>query len=294
MKDEVYIFYGIILGMKHGSKNSELKEIREFHSPSSGLFFTVRRQLHSEVSPYQKIEVYENDFFGNILFLDGLVQTTEKDEYFYHEMLTHPAMMSHPAPGKCLIIGGGDGGTLKEVLRYPIKKVWLVEIDPRVIEVCQKYYPWLNEALKDDRAELVTTDGNEFIAATAEKFDVVLIDSSEPVGPSSVLHGGEFYQKLKHCLNPGGIIVAQAGSPVFHFEHLKQQSLMLRDIYPVVNFYCGPAPTYPGGSWCYVCLSESRLSWNKKQSPPAGLKYYTNAIHEVVFALPGFLKDLSG
>ncbi len=279
---------------KHGSKNPDLEEIRENHSPSSGLFFKVRRQLYSEFSPFQKIEVFENDFFGNILFLDGLVQTTEKDEYFYHEMLAHPACVSHPGPEKCLIIGGGDGGTLKEVLRYPLKKVWFVEIDRRVIEVCQKYFPWLNEALKDERTELVIADGNEFIKTTDEKFDVVLIDSSEPVGPSAVLDGRQFYGKLKQCLNPGGVLVAQAGSPVFHFEYLKQKALLLKDIYTNVYFFYGPVPTYPGGNWCYVFLSENRLPWGKKQSPPAGLKYYTPDIHKAAFSLPGFLKDLSG
>ncbi len=279
--------------MKHRSEKTELKEIREAHSSSSGLFFKVRRQLHSEFSSFQKIEVFENDFFGNILFLDGLVQTTEKDEYFYHEMLAHPAFMSHPNPEKCLIIGGGDGGTLKEILRYPLKRALLVEIDRRMIEVCQKYFPWLNEALKDERAELVTADGNEFITTTEEKFDVVLVDSSEPVGPSSVLHGREFFRKLKQRLNPGGVIVAQAGSPIFHLEHLKQQALMLKDIYPNVYFFCGPVPTYPGGSWCYVFLSENRLPWDKKQAPPAGLKYYTTDIHEAAFVLPGFMKALS-
>lgn len=284
------------VNVKHGkpvSRISEFEEIRENHSPSCGLFFNVRRCLHSEFSSYQKIEVVENDFYGNMLFLDGLVQTTEKDEYFYHETLTHTAFLSHPGPKNCLIIGGGDGGTLREALRYSLKKVSLVEIDRRVIEVCRKYFPWLDKALEEERTELVTTDGSEFITTTEEKFDVILVDSSEPTGPSSVLHSREFYQKLKHRLNPGGILVAQVGSPVFHLEQLKQKSMMLKDIYPHVFFFCGPAPTYPGGSWCYVFLSESRLPWDKKQSLPAGLKYYTTGIHDAAFALPVFMKDLS-
>ena len=279
--------------MPRHPRNSAEEEIKEYHSPSCGFFFSSSQPLHKEITPYQKIEVFENEFFGNILLLDGLVQTTEKDEYFYHEMLTHPVFMSHPHPDNCLIIGGGDGGTLKEVLRYPIQKVWMVEIDRRVIDVCQKFFPWLDGALEDSRSELVVADGKEFVAKTEQKFDVILIDSSEPVGPSKVLFDRKFYEKLRDRLQAGGFIAAQAGSPVFQLEHLKGLALMLRDIFPLVKFYWGPVPTYPGGSWSYVLLSESSSSGQKKRLPPAGLKYYTTAIHEAAFALPGFMKDLS-
>ena len=187
-------------------------EAREYHSSSSGLFFDVKKRLYSQVSSFQKIEVFENETYGKILFLDGLVQTTEKDEYFYHEMLVHPAFLCHSSPHNCLVIGGGDGGSLKEILRYPVQRVELVEIDPQVIEACRKYFPWLEETLKDQRVELVLADGNEYIANKDGKYDVILIDSSEPVGPSSVLFEKKFYMKLKGCLNQNGIIVAQVGS----------------------------------------------------------------------------------
>src|SRR4030067_508889 len=138
-------------------------EFREFHTPTSGIFFRSERLVFSENTPFQKMEVYETASHGRVLLLDGLVQTTEKDEFFYHEMLVHPAMMSHPRPRDILIIGGGDGGALREVLRYRIRSAVLVEIDARVIEVCWKYFPGLSASFGDKRAEIVVDDGNRFI-----------------------------------------------------------------------------------------------------------------------------------
>jgi spermidine synthase len=269
------------------------KEVREYHSSSAGLFFKVEKRLHSEESPFQKIEIFENGTFGKVLFLDGLVQTSEGDEFFYHEMLVHPAFVSHPAPKTCLIIGGGDGGTLKEVLHYPLDYACLVEIDPEVIKVCQKFFPWLDETLRDERAELVVADGEKFINTTEQKYDIVLIDSSEPVGPSSILHEQKFYVKLKQRLNPGGIVVAQVGSPFYHLGFLKKKAGLLKKIYSVVHFYLGPVPTYPGGTWCYAFLSNDIQPDDVKGTPPPGLKYYNLAIHRGAFALPGFMDDLS-
>lgn len=280
------------LNVNQDSRSVVSMEIRESHSSSCGLFFKVKRHLYSGQSDFQKIDVFENETFGNVLLLDGLVQTSERDEYFYHEMLVHPAFVSHSSPETCLIIGGGDGGTLSQILKYPVQKVRLVEIDDRVIEVCRKHFPWLDETLKDTRAELVVADGNEFIERTGMKYDVVLIDSSDPVGPSLSLHEQEFYQKVKKSLNPGGIIVAQVGSPIYHLDSLKKKARLFKDVYPIVHFYLGPVPTYPGGTWCYVYLSEKTLPLGMMQTPPAGLKYYNSDIHHAAFALPNFMQEL--
>ena len=283
------------MNMDDSSRKIHLEEEREYHSPSSGLFFEVKKRLFSGVSSFQKIEIFENEAFGNVLFLDGLVQTTEKDEHFYHEMIVHPAFMSHPQPKTCLIIGGGDGGTLREVLRHAeVDSVSLVEIDRLVIEVCQKYFPWLDNALKDERAKIVIADGNAFLDDKESKYDIVIIDSSEPLGPSSVLHGREFYQKLKLCLNSDGIVVAQTGSPFFHLEFLKKTAGMLKTLFPIVRFYLGTVPTYPGGIWSYVFLSENRQPLEVREKALPGLKYYTRHIHRAAFALPGFLEDPLG
>jgi spermidine synthase len=277
--------------MKKNQPEQKDLELREFHSSSNGIFFKIKKILFSGKTPFQKIEIFENENFGRVLFLDGLVQTTEKDEFFYHEMLVHPALMSHPKPKKILIIGGGDGGALKEVLRYPIEKVWLVEIDSQVIETSKEFFPWLDSALQDKRAKLVISDGNDFIRETGEKFDVILIDSSDPEGPSTVLHQKAFYELIKKGLKPKGVVAAQAGALLYHLEQHKAKYSFLKRLFKISCFYIGPAPTYPGGIWCYVFLSdEIDPLADIKKNPPSGLKYYNLEIHRAAFALPNFLK----
>ncbi len=267
-------------------------EFREFHTPSSGVFFRTDKVLCSRTSAFQRIEVFDHDFYGRVLFLDGLVQTTERDELFYHEMLTHPALVCHPAPESVLIIGGGDGGALKQVLAYPVKHVTLVEIDAEVIEVCREYFPWLKPSLKDKRAELVVADGNEFLAQSQRAFDVILVDSSDPVGPSAVLHQKDFFGKIKKRLNPGGVAASQSGSLLFHGSTFKPKAKFLKSLFKVARFYVSPVPTYPGGTWVYNFLSESVDPMDIKRKPPSGLGYYNAHVHKAAFSLPSMLQKL--
>jgi spermidine synthase len=269
----------------------KMTTIRECHTPSSGIFFKATRRLLSEKTAFQKMEIYETDSFGRVLLLDGLVQTTERDEFFYHEMLVHPAMMAHPCPREVLIIGGGDGGALREVLRYPVQKAVLIEIDAAVVEACRRFLPSLACSFEDKRVVLRIEDGDLFIRQTRERFDAIVIDSSDPVGPSAVLHQRDFYARLKKCLKPAGVIAAQAGSPLFHLDHLKVKAVFLQKLFKFALYFLGPVPTYPGGFWCYSFLSDrvNPLKIGNRQ-PPRGLKYYNPAIHRAAFALPGFLK----
>jgi spermidine synthase len=269
-------------------------EFREDQTPTSGIFFKARRTLIRSRSRFQRIEVFENDAYGRVLFLDGLVQTTERDEFFYHEMLVHPALLRHPRPRRVLIIGGGDGGALREVLRHPVERAILVEIDGRVVEVCRDYFGWLGPSLRDGRAEVVIDDGNAFLARTRERFDVILVDSSDPVGPSTVLHQKAFYERVKRRLAPGGIAAAQAGALLFHLESQRRKSAFLRTLFRHAHFYVGPAPTYPGGTWCYVYGSDRVPPLGRLRRPPAGLRYYNPAIHRAAFALPNLLADMLG
>jgi spermidine synthase len=280
------------MNTKKEKRDNVPSEEREYHSPSGGIFFKVKGLLYRGKSDYQKIEVIENEYFGRVLLLDGLVQTSEKDEFFYHEMLVHPASVSHPSPRNILVIGGGDGGALKEILRYPIKNASLVEIDQQVINVCQEYFPWLLPSLEDKRTELVIADGLEFIAKTDKKFDIVFIDSSDPVGPSACLHESDFYQKLKRSLNLNGIVASQVGSPFYHPESIKKKDAFLKKLFKIVCFYTSPVPTYPGGSWCFVFLSDEVQPLKVKRDPPRGLKYFNLDIHRAAFSLPNFLKNL--
>jgi spermidine synthase len=272
--------------------DSKRKEAREYQTPSSGVFFKAKKLLYEKKSAFQKIEIIENDFYGRVLFLDGLVQTTEKDEFFYHEMLVHPALACHSRPEKVAIIGGGDGGALREVLKHPVKKAWLVEIDQEVIRACEKYFSWLDQALSDPRAELAIADGFEFIQRTTEKFEVIIVDSSDPVGPSAVLHTKDFYQKLKKVLQPDGIIVAQAGSQLLHLEEQAQKARFLKKMFRFARFYFGPVPTYPVGTWCYTFLSDRVDPLKiKKLRIPADLKYFNAEIHQACFAEPAFFEQ---
>lgn len=279
--------------MTDDNKNREETsyEIREYHTRSSGIFLKVKNFLHKSKSKYQEIEVVENEYFGKVLFLDGLLQTTEKDEYFYHEMLAHPALITHPFPQNILVIGGGDGGLLKEILPYSIKYACLVEIDREVVEVSQKYFPWLKSCLRDQRTELIFSDGREFIEKTTKKFDIVFIDSSDPVGPSANLHESDFYEKLKKCLSPGGIVVAQVGSPFYKAESIYEKNDFLMKLFKMVCFYVSPVPTYPGGYWCFVFLSDEIKPFDIKRNPPEELKYFNLHIHRAAFSLPNFLRD---
>jgi len=270
------------------------EEVREFHAPSCGLFFRVGRRLFKERSAFQEIEIIDNPFYGRTLFLDGLVQTTERDEFFYHEMLVHPAMVAHPRPESVLIIGGGDGGTLREVLRHPVRRALLVEIDSRVIEATRKHLPWLESCLEDERAELILADGMDHLRTSRKNYDVILVDSSEEIGPSTALHGKEFYELVKKRLNPGGIASAQMGSLFFHPESLAGKRSFLKELFKEAAFYTAPAPTYPGGTWCFVFLSEDVDPLMPRRDPPAGLKYYTPRIHRAAFVLPPFLESILG
>ena len=275
-------------------ESSPCSEFREFHTPTSGLFFKTDKILCSRTSAFQKIEVFDHDFYGKVLFLDGLVQTTERDESYYHEMLVHPALVCHPAPESVLVIGGGDGGALRQVLAYPVKHATLVEIDPEVIEVCRVHFPWLKACLKDKRAELVVADGNEFLARSQRTFDIILVDSSDPVGPSAVLHQKDFFRKLKKRLNPGGVAACQAGSLLLHGDSFRTKAKFLKGIFRVPRFYSSPVPTYPGGTWVYNFLSDGVDPLDLKRKPPSGLSYYNPETHRAAFALPNVLRKLVG
>jgi spermidine synthase len=272
--------------------NVKKTEAREYQTPASGIFFTVQEVLYEGRSKFQRIEIIRNEDYGRVLLLDGLVQTTEKDEFYYHEMLVHPALTSHANPKNVLIIGGGDGGALREVLKHPVEKAWLVEIDGKVIEACRDHFPWLKSTFRDPRAELVVADGNVFIDKVRETFDVILVDSSDPVGPSTVLHQEAFYRKLRSKLNPGGIVAAQAGSLMLHLDSHARKSVFLKRIFKHSPLYLGPVPTYPVGMWCYNFLSDKvDPAKIKTLYVPDGLKYFNPDVYRAAFALPNFLAE---
>ena len=263
----------------------------EHHAQGTGLALKASKILVDRDTGFQRLTVFENPFFGRVMVLDGLVMTTERDEFFYHEMLVHPVMTAHEDPKRVLIIGGGDGGTLREVLRYPVEEAVLVEIDPAVIEAAKAYFPTLSGGFQDPRARVIVEDGTRFVRETSERFDVVIVDSSDPVGPAAALYTPEFFKGLRRVLRPKGWAAIQAESPVHQLPTVKRLAALLREAFPQVYFYLGPVPTYPGGLWSYAIAGENGDPRTPRRTPPEGLRYYTPEIHRAAFALPAFLHE---
>ncbi|MEO0239452.1 MAG: polyamine aminopropyltransferase [candidate division WOR-3 bacterium] len=266
---------------------------KELHDASSGITFKVKNYLYSGRSPFQRIDIFEVETYGKVLTLDGMVMVTERDEFIYHEMITHPALRIHPDPKKVLIIGGGDGGTAREVLKYKeVEKVVMVEIDKDVVELSKKYFPTISCALEDPRLEIKYEDGVNFVRETEEKFDVMLLDTSDPVGPAEVLYRREFYENCKRSLNKNGILVTQAESPWSQLETIKNLLKEIKGVFSQSLLYLAHIPTYPGGLWSFLMLGEN-FDINKIQrQTPEGLKYYNEEIHRGMTALPQYLKEV--
>ena len=262
-----------------------------------GITIKVDKVLYSGRSKYQKIDVFESKSHGRILTLDDLMMLTERDEFYYHEMIAHVPLMSHKKPETVLVIGGGDGGTVREVLKHDtVKKVTLCEIDGDVIEVCKRFIPSVASELDDPRVEVVVADAIEFIKDKKSCYDVILIDSTDPMGPGEGLFTEEFYTNVKEALNPGGIMSAQSESPFANQEEMKKMYALLKKVFPITTAFIGSIPTYPGGNWSWAFCSEeveplSYIDTKRAKKITKSCKLYNTDIHKACFALPNFIKD---
>lgn len=264
--------------------------VEEIHGKDSGILFYPRRVLYHGRSPYQEILVIETEDYGRVLLLDGLVMTTERDEFFYHEALVHPAMQHHPSPERVLIIGGGDGGALREVVRYrDVERVVVVEIDPDVVKVAKEFLPGMASSFEDPRVYLLFGDAAEYVEKGAERFDVVIMDTSDPVGPAEVFYREAFFSSLKGVLRPGGVVGIQAESPLFHMEEIRSIYGFVRKGFGTTRAYVAPVPTYPGGLWLFLLAGVDRLAPFRNRVPE-GLRFYSREVHDSLFRLPPFLE----
>ncbi|MBK3332169.1 polyamine aminopropyltransferase [Persephonella atlantica] len=248
-------------------------------------------------SKYQEILILDTPEFGKMLVLDGLIQTTEKDEFIYHEMLAHPAMLMHKKPERVLVIGGGDGGTVREVLKHEtVKEVHLCEIDEEVIIVSEKYFPSIAGKLKDPRVKIFIEDGNRFLEEKKDYYDVIIMDSSDPVGASEVLFSEDFYKKVKQSLRKDGIMVAQTESPVLQENYFKKAYSQITKVFRNVGVYLAYVPTYPSGMWSFTIASDyvdvSSASVNKSRIDRLETRYFCDKIFDCLFALPKFVQDM--
>ncbi len=235
---------------------------KEYHSEDFYISFRIGEHLFSKKTEYQQIDVIENSFWGRVLLIDGLVMLTEKDEHFYHEAISHPALSSPVPTDTVCIIGGGDGGTLREVLKYDVKKVFLVEIDKEVVEVSKKFFPEISSSFEDGRVSIFNEDGIEFIKRGDCFFDAIIIDSSEPFGPSKRLFSKEFYNLMKKRLKKGGVIVSQLGSFLFHKDFIENFLNDVKELFKYSYTYLSPTPTYPGGIWVFGFFSDESSPLN--------------------------------
>jgi spermidine synthase len=258
-------------------------------------------QLYSGRSDFQQIDVYQHEHFGRVLTLDGLIQTTEADEFCYHEMLVHPALASRDVVASVLIIGGGDGGTLRHVLMHAPARVVMCEIDEQVVKVCRDLLPGVSDGAFDDpRAEVIFGDGAAFVRESEGAFDAIVVDGSDAVGPATVLFSEEFYAACRRALRPGGVFVSQTGSPMFQVEEFELALRNLTPAFPSVEPYIGFVPTYPGAFWSYMSATDGPAVSgmaageiaDRLASRAIDTRYYTPSVHAGAFALPAFVEQI--
>ncbi|REL35079.1 polyamine aminopropyltransferase [Thalassotalea euphylliae] len=270
-----------------------------------GLKFKVEKVLFSGKSEFQTVDVVETKGHGKMLLNDGLIMVTERDEFAYHDMITHVPLFVHPNPKNVLVIGGGDGGTAREVIRHPgVEKCTMVEIDGMVVDACKAHIPQTASALDDPRINLIIGDGVKFVAEHShqdrDKFDVIIVDSTDPIGPAQPLFGEAFYQDVFNCLTDDGIVVSQGESSWYAMDI--QQSLLkvLNAVFPSSYLYSFSNLTYPGGLWSFTFASKKYHPVNdfnpaRVADSSLDFDYYNAALHSAAFALPSFVqKGLAG
>lgn len=272
----------------------------ERHTPNVKFSIRVDRQLYTGQSEYQRIDVFDSKEFGRFLILDGYMMLTEKDEFIYHEMITHVPMAVHPSVQKVLVIGAGDGGVIRELTRYAsVKHIDLVEIDELVVEVCRKYLPQTACRLNDPRVHLHFEDGLKYIRACENEYDLIIVDSTDPFGPGEGLFTKEFYGNCYKALREDGIMVNQHESPFYEEDAIAMQRAHKRIVesFPISRVYQAHIPTYPSGHWLFGFSSKKyhpvhdlkRTEWDLLSLPT---RYYTTRLHAGAFALPSYVEEL--
>ncbi len=255
--------------------------------------YEVDRVLYKGKSQYQEILVFENEYFGKILVLDGVVQLTERDEFFYHEMLVQVLMHAHPEPRKVVVIGGGDGGAVREVLKHEVvERVDFVEIDREVINISRRFFPTVSSAIDNEKVHIQNMDGAEFIKSHRDEFDVVIVDSTDIIGFAKSLFTVEFFKSAREALKEDGMFVTLSESLHFHKEMVVNVQETMRLVFPVVDLYTAPIATYAGNWWTFSAGSN-RLSLREIRRPCIGdTKYYSEEIHRHAFLPDGLYSAL--
>ncbi len=263
--------------------------------------FEIENIVFEGRTKFQEMVIFENKRFGRVLALDGVIQTTEADEFCYHEMMTHVPLVAHGDTKNVLIIGGGDGGVLREAIKHPLDRVTMIELDETVVQLCREHMPSLsNGAFDDPKADLRFMDGIKFVSETSDTFDVIIVDSTDPIGPGEVLFTEEFYRNCARCLTERGILITQSGVAWMQEEEARATFKRMESIFLDPNLYITQVPTYAAGLMT--------LGWGSKSKEPrltpkseiekriSGLnlesRYYNAEIHEACFSLPAYIENL--
>lgn len=277
---------------------SEGEWVYEQHEESgSAIGYKVRQRLHTEQSDYQRIDVYETSDFGHAMALDGCWMVTERENFIYHEMMAHPALFTHPEPLDVVIIGGGDCGTLREVLKHPsVERAVQIELDERVTRVSEKFFPELTAGNRDKRAELRFEDGIRWMEESGvDSADVIIVDCTDPVGPAAGLYDVAFFKTCFQTLRAGGILIQQSESPLLHAKLLRTMADRLpRAGFSAVRHLLFPQPCYPSGWWSATMARRDAdfSTFRRKAAAAIDTRYYNDAIHEAAAVLPNYLAEL--
>ncbi|MBU7007074.1 polyamine aminopropyltransferase [Phosphitispora fastidiosa] len=267
----------------------------EKQTENVGITCKTEKTLHVEQTEFQSMAVIDTMQFGRMLVLDGMVQTTIEDEFVYHEMITHVPLNTHPNPQNVLVIGGGDGGAIREVVKHPsVKKAVLVEIDRRVVEISREFFPEISCGLGNPKVSVIYDDGIKHVADHKDFYDIIIVDSTEPVGPAVELFSSSFYKSISESLREDGLFVAQTESPFFNSDLISGCYRKISEVFPITKLYLASIPTYPSGLWSFTMGS-------KKYDPEAvdvlavpdyPTRYYTPKLHKGSFVLPKFVEGL--
>lgn len=283
--------------MMHLNSDQWFTELSKEHG--SAFSFQIKQLLQEVRTPYQTIQIYDSTYFGHVMVIDNFIMLTQKDNYVYHEMMAHPVLYTHPKPQSVLIIGGGDCGTLREVARHAkLSKIVQVEIDQQVTELSRKYFPELCTANEQSRVQLIYQDAIEWVAQCPQQtFDVIIVDSTDPIGPAEGLFTANFYQNCRRALHPEGILIHQSESPLYHSALIKAiHKAMYQAEFTQLQTILFPAPTYPSGWWSATMasvstdLSQFRIQDAIEDRLPT--QYYNAAIHQGSLALPNHLQAM--
>jgi spermidine synthase len=265
--------------------------------PGQAMALEVENVIFEGKSDYQDVLVFKSKTYGNVLVLDDAIQATERDEFAYQEMMVHPAMFAHSNPERVLVVGGGDGGCMREVLRHPgVKVADQCEIDKMVVDQAKLHLPKMAEAFSNPRCNLVIGDGKEFMRNKKDEYDVIIVDSSDPSGPAEGLFGEEFYSLVKQALKPKGVVVSQGECMWLHLELIKTMMDFSRKMFARVEYGSLMIPTYPSGQIGFLCCSREEA--NSAAAPAREvpkeiedqLSYYNSEIHKAAFVLPTFVR----